>query len=79
MSRAAARTAAGRIRVVERTAERPILAIDLGGTQIRAALVTPDRVVHCRRAVPTADEEGVEAVLDRIVEVAAAVRDAGGR
>ena len=65
---------AGRIRVVERTAERPILAIDLGGTQIRAALVTPDRVVHGRRAVPTADEEGVEAVLNRIVEVAAAVR-----
>ncbi len=59
---------------MERRAERPILAIDLGGTQIRAALVTPDRTVHCRRAVPTADEEGVEAVLNRIVEVAAAVR-----
>jgi glucokinase len=68
-------SAAGRIRVVERRAERPILAIDLGGTQIRAALVTPDRIVHCRRAEPTADEEGVEAVLRRIVEVAAAVRD----
>jgi glucokinase len=66
--------AAGRIRVVERRADRPILAIDLGGTQIRAALVTSDRVVHRRRAVPTADEEGVEAVLDRIVEVASAVR-----
>ncbi len=79
VSRAAPARAAGRIRVVERRAERPILAIDLGGTQIRAALVTPDRVVHCRRAVPTADEEGVEAVLNRIVEVAAAVRDAGGR
>jgi glucokinase len=61
--------------VVERRAERPILAVDLGGTQIRAALVTSDRTVHCRRAVPTADEEGVEAVLNRIVEVAAAVRD----
>ena len=66
--------AAGRIRLVERTAERPILAIDLGGTQIRAALLTPDRVVHGRRAEPTADEEGVEAVLDRIVKVAASVR-----
>jgi glucokinase len=60
--------------VVERRAEHPILAIDLGGTQIRAALVTPDRVVHDRRAVPTADEEGVEAVLNRIVEAAATVR-----
>ena len=54
--------------------ERPILAIDLGGTQIRAALVTPDRSVHCRRAVPTEDEEGVDAVIGRIVEVAAEVR-----
>jgi glucokinase len=60
--------------VVERTAERPILAIDLGGTQIRAAVLTPDRAVHCRRAEPTASEDGVEVVLDRIVEVAAAVR-----
>jgi glucokinase len=60
--------------VVERRAEHPILAIDLGGTQIRAALVTSDRVVHCRRAVPTADEEGVEAVLARVVDVAATVR-----
>jgi glucokinase len=59
---------------VESTADRPILAVDLGGTQIRAALVTPDRTVHCRRAIPTADEEGVEAVIGRIIEVAAAVR-----
>jgi glucokinase len=68
-------TRAGRIRTVERSADGPILAIDLGGTQIRSALVTSDRAVHCRRAVPTADEEGVDAVLDRIIEVAAAVRD----
>ena len=59
---------------MESSAERPILAVDLGGTQIRAALVTPDRTVHCRRATPTADEEGVEAVIGRIIEVAAAVR-----
>ena len=63
-----------RIDGVDRLIERPVLAIDLGGTQIRAALVTPDRVVHCRRAVATADEEGVEAVLARIVEVATGVR-----
>ena len=44
--------------MVERRAERPILAIDLGGTQIRAALLTPDRVVHCRRAEPTATRRG---------------------
>jgi len=59
---------------VDSSTERPILAVDLGGTQIRAALVTSDRSVHCRRATPTADEEGVDAVIGRIVEVAAAVR-----
>lgn len=55
--------------------ERAVLAVDLGGTQIRAALVTPDRAVHCRRSAPTRDEEGVEAVVARIVAVAAEVRD----
>lgn len=60
---------------VQSSAERPVLAVDLGGTQIRAALITPDLAVHCRRAVPTHDEEGVEAVLARICDVAAAVRD----
>jgi glucokinase len=59
---------------VEDAAERPVLAVDLGGTQIRAALITPDRSVHCRRAEPTRDEDGPEAVLERIVEVVAEVR-----
>jgi glucokinase len=59
---------------VDSSAERPILAVDLGGTQIRAALVASDRSVRCRRAIPTADEEGVDAVIGRIVDVAAAVR-----
>jgi len=60
---------------VQSSAERPVLAVDLGGTQIRAALITPDLAVHCRRAVPTHDTDGVEAVLARICDVAAAVRD----
>lgn len=60
---------------MEHPAERPVLAVDLGGTQIRAALVTPDRSVHCRRAEPTRDEQGVDAVVARIGEVAAEVRD----
>jgi glucokinase len=68
-----------RIDLVQHTAERPVLAIDLGGTQIRAALVTPDRAVHHRRAVPTRDEEGVTATLDRIAEVARGVLDDAGR
>lgn len=59
---------------MEELADRPILAIDFGGTQIRAALITPDRAVHARRAVHTADEEGVDAVVARICRVAAEVR-----
>ena len=59
---------------MDELAGRSVLAIDLGGTQIRAALITPDLAVHERRAVPTRDEEGAEAVLARICEVAAEVR-----
>lgn len=62
-------------------APRPVLAIDLGGTQIRAAHIGPDRTISCRRAVPTADEEGVKAVIDRICRLAGdvlvAARNAG--
>jgi glucokinase len=60
---------------VDEVADRSILAIDLGGTQIRAAHVSPDLVVSCRRAVETRDEEGVEAVIDRICTAALAVRE----
>ena len=60
---------------MEQPVEQPILAVDLGGTQIRAALITPDRTVHCRRAAPTRDEDGVSTVVARIAELAAAVRD----
>ncbi|HEU4862864.1 MAG TPA: ROK family protein [Candidatus Limnocylindria bacterium] len=59
---------------MENEAGRPVLAVDLGGTQIRAALITPDLAVHRRRAEPTRDEEGVDAVLGRIAELAATVR-----
>jgi glucokinase len=59
---------------VDELADRSVLAIDFGGTQIRAALITPDRVVHVRHAVATRDEDGVESVVARICEVAAEVR-----
>ena len=59
---------------MEYAADRPVLAVDLGGTQIRAALITPDRAVHCRHAEPTREEDGVEAVVARIIEVVAQVR-----
>jgi glucokinase len=58
---------------VDHADDRPVLAIDLGGTQIRAALVTPDRTVHCRRSTDTRDEDGVESVIARIAATAADV------
>jgi glucokinase len=59
---------------VDEPAGKPILAIDLGGTRIRAAHVSPTLVVACRRAVDTNDEEGVDAVIERICGLASEVR-----
>ncbi|TMB49374.1 MAG: ROK family protein [Chloroflexi bacterium] len=55
-------------------AAQPVLAIDLGGTQIRAAHVAPDLTVSLRRAVPTNGAEGPDAVIGRICAIAAEVR-----
>lgn len=43
-----------------------ILAVDLGGTQIRAARCTPDGQMEERVAIPTLAHEGPDRVLDRI-------------
>jgi glucokinase len=59
---------------VDTEAGQPILAIDLGGTRIRAAYVSPDLLVTCRRAVDTDDEQGVDAVVERIRRLASDVR-----
>ena len=58
---------------MDASAARSILAIDLGGTQIRAAHVSPDLRVTCRRAVATNDEEGVESVIERVQTLARTV------
>jgi glucokinase len=44
-----------------------IVAIDLGGTQLRVALCEPDGTVHERVEVETRAQEGREAVLARIL------------
>jgi glucokinase len=66
---------------VDEAAGQPILAIDLGGTQVRAAHVSPDLAVAQRRAAETNDQEGVDAVVERICslgrQVIDAARDAG--
>jgi glucokinase len=64
---------------VDEPAGQPILAIDLGGTRIRAAHVSPDLVVASRLAVDTDDEEGVDAVVQRICSLAGDVKAAAHR
>jgi len=50
-----------------------VLAIDLGGTQIRAAYVAPDLSVSLRRAIPTNATDGPRAAIDRMRELAGGV------
>ena len=56
---------------MDEAAGQPILAIDLGGTRIRAAYVSPDLQLASRRATDTNDQEGVDAVVDRLCALAA--------
>lgn len=58
--------------------ESTILAIDLGGSQIRTALVLPDARVACRIAGPTGTD-GADAILERIVASATATLDQARR
>ena len=43
-----------------------VIAVDLGGTQLRAALCTPDGTIHQRVSKKTRARRGPEAVLERI-------------
>ncbi len=47
-----------------------IIAIDLGGTQLRAALCTSDGTIHRRVKKKTRAERGPEAVLERVCQAA---------
>ena len=56
----------------------PCVAVDLGGTQIRAGLVANGRIQH-RQARPTASERGVDAVIASMIEAIQEVMAATGR
>jgi predicted NBD/HSP70 family sugar kinase len=56
---------------------RPVLAADIGGTQMRAALVDPRGVVLLRRSVPTPREAEVPASLIELIGSVAAERRYG--
>jgi glucokinase len=48
----------------------PVLAIDIGGTKIAGGLVTSDGTVHFPKTVLTRAQEGGEAVMRRVIDLA---------
>ena len=57
----------------------PIVAIDLGGTRLRVALMDAKGKILERHVEPTRGEEGPERVMDRIAETARGLLGKGGR
>lgn len=55
--------------------QRPVLALDLGGTQIRAAVVLSDGTRATRVAAETPSDEGPGAVVDACVRLLRSARD----
>jgi glucokinase len=49
---------------------QPVLAIDVGGTKLAAAILLPDDTLHHRLEMPTLAWEGAEAILSRIIALA---------
>lgn len=56
----------------------PVLALDLGATNARAAVVTPDGAVYARHAGATPKADGRPAVVDYCLELLRAAREAHG-
>ena len=46
--------------------DAPVLAVDIGGTRIAAALVTQDGRTHALMNLPTEAKQGGEAVINRV-------------
>ena len=59
--------------MVEPAAGKPVLAVDLGGTKIVTALITPHGEILSREYTPTLAEEGAKAVIARILASASGV------
>ncbi|MCX7890397.1 MAG: ROK family protein [Rhodobacteraceae bacterium] len=57
---------------------RRAIAVDLGGTRVRAGLVAEDGRVVMHREAPTPAQDGPDAVLGQIAALVAAVRQAAG-
>lgn len=55
-----------------------VIAVDLGGTQLRAALYDPDLQVLVRHAGPTHADEGVAGVVGRLIAAVRAMGEEAG-
>ncbi|MFC4243650.1 ROK family protein [Gryllotalpicola reticulitermitis] len=56
---------------------KPALALDIGGTKLAVAVVTPDGVLHGYRVEPTRRDEGPGVIIPRLFEMGhAAIADA---
>jgi glucokinase len=66
---------------VGRSADRPVLAIDIGGTKLAAGVVGPDGAVTADRRVPTprGERADAEALWSTLVRLAREVLDAAGQ
>ncbi|MEJ7748435.1 MAG: ROK family protein [Candidatus Limnocylindrales bacterium] len=58
---------------------RPVLALDLGGTQIRAAVVLPDGARRARHAVSTPISDGPDAIVEACVQTLSQTREGAGQ
>jgi glucokinase len=59
--------------MTESATVKPVLAVDLGGTKIVTALITPQGEILSREYTPTLAEEGVKAVIARMLAAASGV------
>ena len=66
------------VHVNEDTPDRPVLAVDLGGTNVRAAAVTAAGEIVARRQVRTDAHTGLDEVLARVAQAVAGVTDEVG-
>jgi glucokinase len=59
------------------TGERRVIGVDLGGTNLRAAVICSDGRVEHRQSVPTDAADGPDKVIQRMAEVVRSVADSG--
>jgi glucokinase len=57
---------------------RSVLALDIGGTKLVAAVVSADGSVRCRRVTASRPSEGADQVIERAIDLAATVRQEHG-